>query len=87
MYELWTRFIPARVQFNFDEGYAQKCDLCADTPFWNEKGGPGGKQVYVEVCPVGAIRFTKEIPVQKGDAGYRVNLRGEGWKALGYPTD
>lgn len=65
-----------------------KCDLCADAPYhWDEHGGgPGGKQACVEVCPVGAIKFTREIPVQE-DAGYKVNLRGESWGELGYPTD
>jgi protein NrfC len=45
-----------------------------------------GKQACVEVCPVGAIEFTKQTPQQKGDAGYKVNLRGESWKKLGYTT-
>ncbi|MBW1943754.1 MAG: 4Fe-4S dicluster domain-containing protein [Deltaproteobacteria bacterium] len=79
-------FTPARVQFNHVEGHAQKCDLCAEAPFWQEKGGPDGKQACVELCPVGAISFTKELPAQEGDAGYEVNLRGAGWKALGYTT-
>jgi hypothetical protein len=30
--------------------------------------------------------FTKKIPVQEGDEGYQVNLRGKGWKNLGYST-
>jgi hypothetical protein len=30
--------------------------------------------------------FTKEIPEQDGDGGYKVNLRDENWGALGYPT-
>jgi protein NrfC len=46
-----------------------------------------GKQACVEVCPLKAIQFTKKIPEQKGDTGYKVNLRGESWKKLGYPTD
>jgi hypothetical protein len=40
----------------------------------------------VEVCPVGAIKFTKKIPTQEGDAGYNVDLRGKSWKKLGYPV-
>jgi hypothetical protein len=28
---------------------------------------------------MGAIKFTQEIPTQTGDAGYKVNLREEGW--------
>jgi ferredoxin len=34
-----------------------RCDLCADTPYWNEQGGPGGKQACVEVCPMRAVEF------------------------------
>jgi protein NrfC len=71
-----------------DELKSRKCDLCANAPFhWDEAGGgPDGKQACVEVCPVGAIKFTKEIPLQKGDEGYRVNLRDSNWGKLGYPT-
>ena len=70
---------------------ARKCDLCAGAPYhWDEAGGgPGGKQACVELCPVGAIRFTAEVPVQEGDAGYDVNLRQRdiGWKNAGFPID
>ena len=68
---------------------SQKCDLCVNTPYhWDKAGGgPEGKQACVEVCPVGAIEFTKEVPVQEGDSGYNVNLRGGAWRDLGYPTD
>lgn len=34
-----------------------RCDLCANTPFWNEQGGVGGKQACVEVCPMRAVEF------------------------------
>ena len=78
-------FTPARVLYNFEEGYAQKCDLCSRTPFWNQEGGPGGKQACAEVCPVRAIKFTDQIPPQEGDSGYNVNLRNEHWKKLGFP--
>jgi len=80
-------FPPGRAIWNFQEDRAQKCDLCSDAPFWEEKGGPEGKQACVEVCPVGAIKFVKEIPQQKGDDGYKVNLRGPVWRSLGYPAD
>ena len=68
---------------------SRKCDLCADTPYhWDRAGGgPDGKQACVEVCPLGAIKFTKKIPVQKGDGGYKVNLRKDNWWRLGYPRD
>jgi protein NrfC len=74
--------------YDWDEK-SRKCDLCANTPYHWEKEGGGveGKQACVEVCPVGAIKFTRETPQQVGDAGYKVNLRGESWKNLGYPTE
>ena len=74
-------------KFN-DDQKVRKCDLCANTPYhWDEAGGgPDGKQACVEVCPVEAIKFTKEIPVQEGDKGYKVNLRGPNWRRLGYPS-
>jgi len=64
----------------------RKCDLCADTPYhWDTRGGgPAGNQACAEICPVGAILFTPEIPRQDGDKGYRVDLRGKGWRQLGY---
>ena len=71
-----------------DQAKSRKCDLCAHAPYhWDKAGGgPGGKQACVALCPVGAIAFTTEIPVQDGDGGYRVNLRGESWVVLGYPA-
>ena len=80
-------YSPSRAIWNFRDEHAQKCDLCVATAHWNERGGPGGKQACVAVCPVGAIDYTDEIPVQEGDEGYKVNLRGSGWGKLGYPTD
>ncbi|MEH7111030.1 4Fe-4S dicluster domain-containing protein [Neobacillus niacini] len=71
--------------WNHEDKNGHKCDLCLNTPFWKEQGGPNGKQACVQVCPVNAIAFTKEIPVQAGDGGYKVNLRDESWKQLGYP--
>lgn len=80
-------FSPARVQWNSEEKHAQKCDLCADAPFWSDKGGVGGKQACVEVCPMHAIAFTKDIPLQNGDVGYQINLRKGSavWAAIGMP--
>ncbi len=66
-----------------------KCDLCTYAPHhWDEAGGgPSGKQACVEVCPVGAIAFSAEVPDQNGDSGYKINLRGANWAALGYPRN
>jgi hypothetical protein len=41
----------------------------------------------VEVCPVNAIKLTQVIPKQRGYAGYKVNLRGEAWRKMGYSID
>ncbi|MEW6443014.1 MAG: 4Fe-4S dicluster domain-containing protein [bacterium] len=77
----------SRSVWNHEEGKAVKCDLCAEAPYWKEKGGPDGKQACVEVCPLGAIRLTRQIPLQQGDAGYKVNLRSEAWAKMGYSLE
>ena len=86
-------YTPARLSVLEDETFngelkSLKCDLCANAPYhWDEKGGgPDGKQACVEVCPVGAIVFTRTLPTQKGKSGYKVNLRDENWARLGYPN-
>jgi protein NrfC len=80
-------FPPARSVWNHEGGVSQKCDLCADTPFWQEAGGPAGRKACVEICPLGAIAHTDEIPAQTSDAGYVVNLRGAAWTQFGLTTD
>jgi len=84
-------FKPSRITATADRtndggSIYRKCDLCARAPFhWDAKGGgPTGKQACVEICPVGAIKFTHEIPLQDGNKGYKVNLRETGWRGLGY---
>jgi protein NrfC len=79
-------FSPSRLQWNYEEKHAQKCDLCKDTPYWSEEGGPGGKQACIETCPMKAITFTTTIPEQ-GNRGYDVNLRNEYWAYIGFPMD
>ena len=77
-------FTPSRALWNFEDKHAQKCDLCKDTPFWDQEGGPDGKRACEEVCPMGAIAFTKELPVQSAD-GYEADLRtGTVWDTLGF---
>ena len=78
-------FTPARVLWNFEDGHAMKCDLCADTPHWSQDGGPGGKQACIELCPMKAISYTSEVPVQKAE-GYVVDLRNSHWAQNNYPT-
>ena len=80
-------YAPSRIIWAHEKKVATKCDLCLDTPYWNQEGGPDGKQICVEICPMRAIRFVKEVPKQKGDAGYNVNLRNEHWEWLGFPGD
>lgn len=78
-------FAPSRAIWNAEEKHAQKCDLCADTPFWDEEGGTDGKQACVEACPMAAISFTKDIPIQS-DKGYDVDLgsTSAAWSAIGF---
>ena len=87
-------YTPSRAFLAADEAYdgeakSRKCDLCANAPYhWDEAGGgPDGKQACVAVCPVGAITFRDKIPEQKGDDGYKVDLRDRTWGTLGYPTN
>ena len=86
-------YTPARLSVMEDRAFnnelkSRKCDLCASTPHhWDKKGGgPDGKQACVEVCPVGAIAFTRKLPIQEGISGYKVNLRDNNWTKLGYPN-
>jgi protein NrfC len=79
-------YIPSRAIWHAQEKRSRKCDLCASAPFWEENGGPTGKQACVEICPVGAITCSNEIPIQEGDTEYNVDLRESIWGRLGYPT-
>ncbi|MGD8538728.1 MAG: 4Fe-4S dicluster domain-containing protein [Candidatus Aminicenantes bacterium] len=87
-------YTPSRAVLADDKDYdnelkSRKCDLCANAPFhWDEGGGgPDGKQACVALCPVGAIMFTKEIPKQEGDSGYKVDLRDSNWNKIGFPKN
>lgn len=79
-------YTPSRVQWNFEGKHAQKCDLCKNTPYWDKEGGADGCQACATMCPVSAIKFTKELPTQDDD-GYIVNLRNEHWAHIGFPVD
>jgi protein NrfC len=80
-------YTPKRVVYNFEDEHAQKCDLCADAPYWQQSGGVGGRQACVEVCPVRALKYSEQVPEQEGDEGYVVNLRNRSWGKLGFPVD
>ena len=79
-------FTPSRIQWNPYSQKSQKCDLCVDTPYLEEKGGPGGTQACVKVCPVNAISYITKMPDQGSDESYNVNLRGRAWSKLGMTT-
>jgi protein NrfC len=74
---------PHRTVWNHLENKSSKCDLCLETPHWNEKGGPAGKQACVESCPMKAIKFVAATPDQTQTDGYDVNLRNDHWLNLG----
>jgi protein NrfC len=65
---------PHRTIWNPVKKKSTKCDLCADAPYWSEKGGPAGKQACVETCPVKALKLVAEAPSQMDVSGYDVNL-------------
>jgi protein NrfC len=78
---------PHRTVWNKEMKKSSKCDLCLETPYWNEKGGPGGKQACVESCPMKAIRYVAETPNQTQTDGYDMNMRNEHWLKLGLVDD
>ncbi len=78
---------PSRAIWKHEEELASKCDLCAGAEHFSEDGGVGGRQACIEVCPVNAIKFQSAIPVQEGDAGNKVDLRGKSWGMMGYVED
>lgn len=80
-------YTPVRLQWDKKRRKSQKCDLCVDTPYLDENGGPGGVQACVRACPVGAIAFTRTMPDQSSPDSYDVNLRGAVWKRLGITTE
>ena len=78
---------PHRTVWNHEIKKSSKCDLCLETPYWNEKGGPAGKQACVESCPMKAIKFVAETPNQEETEGYDITLRNEHWLRLGLVDD
>src|SRR5574340_1822311 len=79
-------FTPSRALWNYEKKHAMKCDLCTNAPYWNERGGVGGRRACVEAWPMKAITFTGQTPVQS-DAGYTVNLRNSHWGVLHFAMD
>jgi protein NrfC len=68
-------FIPHRPIWNPKTKKATKCDMCVNTPYYNKKGGPGGSQACVEVCPANAVKVVAELPSQTDISGYDRNLQ------------
>jgi protein NrfC len=77
-------YTPTRIQWDGEKGIVLKCDLCADTPYWNGQGGPDGMQACVAVCPAGAIKFQADVPSQVGDEGYDVDFYQENALSRGW---
>ena len=65
---------PHRTIWNWAKNKSAKCDLCADAPYWSQKGGPAGSQACVETCAAKALKLVKEAPPQADVSGYDVNL-------------
>jgi protein NrfC len=65
---------PHRTVWNPVKKKSTKCDLCADAPFWSQKGGPEGNQACIETCAAKALKLVKTPPPQLDISGYDVNL-------------
>ena len=63
-------FTPSRIIWNAEIKKVRKCDLCADTPYWDEQGGAFGKQACISVCQMKALKVVNELPEK-----YDINLR------------
>ncbi|MDI9612772.1 MAG: 4Fe-4S dicluster domain-containing protein [Acidobacteriota bacterium] len=65
---------PHRTVWDPGKKKSTKCDLCVDAPYWNHKGGPGGEQACISVCPAKALKLVAKAPSQTDIAGYDVDL-------------
>ncbi len=65
---------PHRTVWNPATKKSSKCDLCANAPYFNKKGGASGSQACVSVCPMGALKLVKGLPPQADISGYDVDL-------------
>jgi protein NrfC len=77
---------PHRTVWDPVKNKSTKCDLCANAPYWSEKGGPDGKQACVQTCAAKALKLVKEPPSQTDVAGYDVNLAPPAPKGGGFMT-
>jgi Fe-S-cluster-containing dehydrogenase component len=69
--------LPHRIIWNQARRKASKCDLCVDTPFHTQKGGPDGVQACVQACPARSLAVVDVMPDQ-------ADLRGSGDQSRGY---
>lgn len=80
---------PHRTIWNSATKKSTKCDLCESAPYWNEKGGPEGKQACVETCPVKALKLVTTAPPQRDIDGYDIDLapppQKTGFPGIGFP--
>lgn len=67
------KYKPTRIAFDHERRVSLKCDLCQNTPHWDEAGGVRGKQACINVCSLQAIAFSRDLPETEAD--YEVNLR------------
>lgn len=75
---------PSRIAYDSVNKKALKCDLCQDTPYWDESGC---HLACISACSIKAIQFTTEIPEQSED-GYHVNLRKSlHYARMNFPID
>ena len=65
---------PHRTVWNPDKNISMKCDLCLNTPYWDQEGGPDGKQACVTGCPVKALKLVHDPPPQMDVTGYDVDM-------------
>jgi len=65
---------PHRTIWNPAKRKSTKCDLCESAPYWDEMGGPDGKQACIETCPVQALKLVGDAPPQTDISGYDINL-------------
>ena len=66
--------LPHRIIWNPAKKKCTKCDMCADTPYFNKKGGAAGAKACVDVCPANALKVVDELPEQADLRGYDRNL-------------
>jgi Fe-S-cluster-containing dehydrogenase component len=67
---------PAGIVWNFNNLKAIKCDLCLDTPYFDQTGGPNGKQACVVNCPQQVCSHDKQLSCLAENPGYEKSMGG-----------